>query len=527
MTVEPAPPGPWDPLRLPVFRMLWLAVLVSNIGTWMQTVGAQWLLVDEPHASTLVSLVQTASTLPVVLLALPSGVLADSFDRRRLLMAVQGFQVVVGVALTVLTAMGAMRPPLLLTLTFALGMGAALTAPAYQALIPELVPRSQLATAAALGSVSMNLARAVGPAIAGLLIARIGVAAVFALNAVSFAVFCVVLATWRRPEESREQERERFVPALRAGGRYVRHSPVVRRLLLRAGLFVVPGMAVWALLPLVASRELGMDASGYGVLLGALGVGAVLGALALPRLSQRHRTGTLLLTASLAYAGSMVVLVVVDSAPAAVLALVPAGAGWIGVLSTLNATLQLFLPGWVRARGLAVYQIVFFGCQAAGALAWGVVATQLGLRTTYLVAAALMAAGAATLRMWPLFDVGRLDQSPAAYWPEPDLVVDPASHRGPVLVTLSYWVRPEDEAAFFEAMERVRRSRQRTGGVRWELYRDGETANRFVEAYTVPSWGEHLRQHSGRLTNVDRDAEAQARALSDPAPEVRHLFPAL
>src|SRR3954451_8364858 len=208
-----APSGPWAPLAVPVYRSLWIAVLVSNIGTWMQTVGAQWLLVDAPNASTLVSLVQTASTLPVVLLALPGGVLADSFDRRRLLICVQAFQVAVGAVLTVLTAAGQMRPALLLTLTFALGAGAAVTAPAYQALIPELVPRSQIASAAALGSISVNLARAVGPAIAGLLISHVGVAAVFGLNAATCAVFGVVLLAWRRPADE-AQERERFAPAL-------------------------------------------------------------------------------------------------------------------------------------------------------------------------------------------------------------------------------------------------------------------------------------------------------------------------
>jgi MFS family permease len=507
--------------------MLWIAVLVSNIGTWMQTVGAQWLLVDEPQASTLVSLVQTASTLPVVLLALPSGVLADSFDRRRLLIAVQGFQVAVGVTLTALTVADQMRPPLLLALTFALGVGTALTAPAYQALIPELVPRSQLASASALGAISMNLARAVGPAIAGLLISRIGVEAVFALNACTFVVFGVLLLAWRREEDSTEQARERFYPALRAGGRYVRHSPVIRRFLLRVTLFVVPGMAIWALLPLVATRRLDLGASGYGVLLGALGVGAVGGAVLLPRLRARLSPSNLLAVGSSAYAVSMVVLVAVDSVPAVLLALVPAGAGWIAVLSTVNASLQLFLPGWVRARGLAVYQIVFFGAQAIGALAWGVAATHFGLVPTYLVAAGVMAAGAATLRLWPLYDTARLDRSPASYWQEPQLILDPDRHDGPVLVTLAYTVRPENESGFFTAMEVVGRSRRRTGAIRWQLYRDGETAQRFVEAYVVPSWDEHWRQHTGRLTASDEAAEQRARSFSEAPPRVTHLFPAL
>jgi MFS family permease len=524
---RPAPgeDGPWAPLRDHVYRMLWIAVLVSNIGTWMQTVGAQWLLVDEPRASTLVALVQTASTLPIALLALPAGVLADSFDRRRLLIGVQCFQVAIGVVLTVLTLTGQMRPPLLLTLTFALGIGSAMMAPTYQALIPELVPRHQLPSAAALGSVSINLARAVGPAIAGVIVARTGVATVFALNAVSFAVFAGVLLWWRRPAEEVEQ-RERFGAALRAGGRYVRHSPLLRRLLARNAMFVIPSMPIWALLPLVATEKLGLGAGGYGLLLGALGIGAVLGAVLLPRTRNRFGINGLVAVSSTAMALSMVVLVLVDSLPIAMLALLPAGAGWTGVLSTLGAAVQLYLPNWVRARGLAINQIVLFGGQAGGAFLVGFSAEHLGLRATFLGSAALVALGAASIAIWPLRDLRSLDRSPAAYWPEPELLVDVGPGLGPVLVVVTYTVRPEDDDAFQEAMVLVRRSRLRTGATQWELYRDGARPHVFVEQYLVPSWEEHLRQHHGRLTGSDRMHEERAFALSDPPPSAVHLFPA-
>lgn len=267
----------WSPLRSATFRVLWLAVLGSQIGTWMQTVGAQWLLVDRPNAAALVSLVQTAGTLPVVLLALPAGVLADALDRRMLLIWVQLFQLAVGVALTALTMAGQMTPALLLILTFGLGCGMAMTGPTYQAMIPELVPRSQQASASALGSISVNLARAVGPAVAGVLIARVGVAAVFGINAATFLAFAVVLYLRRGPARDTELP-EPFLAALRAGGRYVRHSRAMRRFLLRIGLFILPAVALWALLPLLASQRLGMGASGYGLLLAALGAGAILGA---------------------------------------------------------------------------------------------------------------------------------------------------------------------------------------------------------------------------------------------------------
>jgi MFS family permease len=518
--------SPWAPLQQRVFRMLWLAVLAGNIGTWMQTVGAQWLLVGLPNAATLVALVQTADTLPDVFLALPAGALADAFDRRRLLIGLQWFQVVVGVALTALTISGHMTPPLLLIFTFALGAGSAMALPPYQALIPELVPRDQLAAASALGGISVNLARAIGPAIAGLLIAQVGVGAVFALNTATFLLLILVLTVWRRPIEDAGQSPERFIPALRAGGRYIRYSPVTRRILFRLALFVIPATAIWALLPLVASDRLGLGAGGYGLLLGALGGGALVGAYTLPRLRARLSSNRMILVASVAYAMAMVVLVLVRNPVVVFLALIPAGAAWVVVLANVNALVQLFLPGWVRARGLAGYQIVLFGSQAVAALIWGLVAGHSGLVTTFLLAATALLASAATIHRWPLLDVDGLDRDPSVPWPEPSLVIDPEPDVGPVLVTNTYTVAPNVEEQFLKAMRPLRLSRLRTGAIRWGLYRDGAMPNRFVETYIVLSWEEHLRQHHGRLTGADTAIEQQVDALSDPPPQVAHLFPA-
>src|SRR4051812_40883511 len=385
------PPTTWAPLKVGLFRALWLGALVSNIGTWMQTVGAQWLLVREPNAATLVSLVQTAQALPVLLLAMPAGVLADSFDRRRLLIGVQGFQVMVALTLTLVTAAGAMTPPLLLALTFALGAGAAVQAPAYQALIPDLVPRPLIPSASVLGAINVNLARAVGPAVAGLIVARVGVPAVFALNVASFMVFAAVLMTWRH--EADPPGTEPFVPALRAGGRYVRHSPVVRRILLRCVMFVVPANVLWALLALVADQQLHLGAGGYGVMLAALGVGSIAGAFVLPRARSRLTTNQMVAAAMVLYGLALVVLISAPSPWVGVLALLPAGVAWIGVLATLNAALQTFLPVWVRARGLAIYQLVMFGSMATAAASWGVVAERLGLTTAFVTAAGLLVVG--------------------------------------------------------------------------------------------------------------------------------------
>lgn len=514
----------WAPLRGGVFRALWLAVLVSNIGAWMQTVGAQWLLVHQPHAPILVSLVQTADYAPDFLFGLVGGVLADSFDRRRLLLVVQVCLFVVGVALTVLTIGGQMPPALLLTFTFLLGTGSVLTLPAYQSLVPELVPRSQLRSASTLSSLGINLARVVGPAIAGVVIAGAGVGAVFALNAAAYLVFLFVLLAWRPPVSTAPRPPERFISALRAGGRYVRYAPVVRRLLSRSALFLVPASALWSLLPLVASQRLGQGAAGYGLLLAALGTGAVIGALVLGRLRARLSVNVLLLAAGLVFAVVLAVMVLVGSAVAILIVLLPAGMAWMAFLSTVNAELQLFLPAWVRARGLSVYQMVLFGSQAFGAVLWGLLADPFGLVPTFLVAGAVMAVGVATMRFWPVVETAGIDRSTVQYWPEPNLVLDPDPSSGPVVVKTVYTVAPEREARFLEAMDPVRLLRLRTGATQWGLYRDGETANQFVELFVVLSWDEHLRQHGERLTGADRQLQERAAKLSDPPPETSHLI---
>jgi len=518
--------GTWQPLGNPVFRALWIAVLFSNIGNWMETVGAQWLLVSQPGNSILVALVQTADTLPVVLLALPAGVLADVFDRRLLLIGTQLFLAVVSVTLAALAAIGQLTPGVLLTLTFLGGAGSGVTAPAWQAMIPDLVPRTEIRAASVLGSVSVNVGRAVGPALAGLLIAALGVAPVFALNATSFVVFAGVLLWAHVGRKDAQSRRERFLPALRAGGSYVRWAPYVRRVLIRAALFLLPATAIWALLPLVATEALHLDAAGYGVLLAALGLGAIGGVLVLGRLRARFSEDGLLALASLAYAATMAVLVLVPVVAVAFAVLIVAGMAWLTVLSTVNATLQTFLPGWVRARGLAFYLIVLFGSQALGAAIWGVVAGQVGLTATFVAAAVVMVGTTLAGRRWRLPDVSGLDRSPAVYWPEATLAFEPDADAGPVLVTAAYTVPGANSAAFLTAMSDLERSRRRTGASDWQLYRDSADPQRFLEVFEVPSWDTHLRQHGGRLTGADAAIEAKAEALASTPSIVHHYFPA-
>jgi MFS family permease len=523
MSDAPRAVSTWAPLRNRIFRALWIAVLVSNIGTWMQTVGAQWLLVHQPHAAILVSLVQTADTSPDFLLAFVGGVLADTLDRRRLLIASQVVLVIAGVALTGLTIAHEMPPALLLTFTFVFGAASVVELPAYQALVPDLVPRSELTSASALSSIGVNLARAVGPGLAGLVIAQAGVAAVFALNTISFAVFAVVLLLFRPPGRPRRLLPEPFVSAVRAGERYVRYSPPVRRIFLRAALFLVPGTALWALLPLVADRRLQLGAGGYGLLLGALGIGAVGGALALPAFRARLSMTASIVAASLLYGASLAAVVLVRIVVVDLALLLVAGAAWVTVLAIVNAELQLFLPGWVRARGLSIYQMVLFGSQAFSATMWGLIASRIGLVATFLAASAVMIVGAATARSWPLLDTSGIDRSAVSYWPEPQLFAEP-NPQAPTVVRSTYTVAPEDEERFLEAMARVRRSRLRTGATRWGLFRDGANPRVFVELYVVPTWEEHLRQHADRLTGADQRFERDADALSHPPPQASHLI---
>ncbi|GGM06800.1 MFS transporter [Streptomyces fumigatiscleroticus] len=514
----------WAPLAARVFRALWIAQLVSNTGTWMQTVGAQWLLVG--HGASLVTLVQTASSLPVVLLALPSGVLADRYDRRKVLLAAQFAMVTV---LTVLAFQDALGPGALLLLTFLLGCATALMGPAWQAIQPELVKREQLGQAAALGAVNMNLARAVGPALGGAVVAAAGAGWVFAFNAVSCLGIAAVLLTWNRPMPPRTTARgEGLLSAVQAGRRYVWHAPGVRRVLLRTALFVPGGAALWSLLPLVASRGLGLGSGGYGLLLGAVGAGAVGGAVALPAIRRRLGADGILAAGAAVFAGTLVILATVGRPWLAGAALLPAGLAWIGVLSTLNAALQQRLPGWVRGRGLAVYLVVFQGGQALTAPLWGALADGLGLAASLLIGAALLLAGAVSVRRWPLYAADGIDPSPSDHWPVPHVVFEPGPAQGPVLVTVTYRVAPENRTAFSARMEHVARSRRRTGALAWGLFQDGADPGRFVENYLVASWSEHLAQHHGRLTANDRRFEEEARALlaEGTVPEVTHAFDA-
>lgn len=514
----------WAPLARATFRALWIAQLTSNIGSWMQTVGAQWFLVQESHSPALVAWIQTANALPVLLFSLFAGVLADAFNRKRLLLLTTALSTVVAIVLTVLTYTGGLEPWSLLLLTFLIGCSGAFTAPAWQAIQPELVPREELTAAASLGSVTVNGARAIGPAIAGVLVALTGPGLVFALNALSFLGVIGALAMWKRPVQS-VRSRERLGAALSAGLRYVRFAPIVQRILLRAGLFGLPASAYWALLPAEANDRLKVGAGGYGVLLGMVGAGAVLGVVLMPWLKKVASNNALLAWSAFVFALATV-SIAICSYPVVLIVSIPAGVAWMASLTTLNASAQLSLAPWVRARGMSFYLLVFMGSQAVGSFIWGALSAPLGVTATLIAAAALMVLVGASVAVLPLRrETGLLDRSILPLCTgTPTLIFDPEPEDGPVTVTVTYHVTEEKSAEFLQHMRLLEKSRSRTGASYWRLDRSGEEPDVYREEFVVRSWGEFQRQHDERWTGSDDNEYRQALAATDAEPHIAYFF---
>ncbi|MEM6548517.1 MAG: MFS transporter [Pseudomonadota bacterium] len=516
-TQPPETASPLAPLRNRVFAMLWVATVASNIGTWMHDVGAGWLMTTLSPSPTMVALVQTATTLPVFLLALPAGALADIVDRRRLLLTANIVMAVAAAGMTALVALGAMTAPLLLLFTFVLGAGAAFMAPAWQAIVPGLVGRADLPAAVSLNSVGINVSRAIGPALAGVLITAIGLWSPFLLNALSFLGIIAVLWLWQgEPARAASTHAETLLPAMLAGLRYARHSPPLRRTILRAVAFFAFASAYWALLPLVARDVLGGGSAVYGLLLGAVGAGAVGGALLLPSLRKRAGVGSIVLGGSIGTAAAMALMAAAGNVALAAAAGLLAGASWIAVLSSFHVAAQTALPNWVRARGLSLFLTAFFGAMAGGAPVWGLLAESYGVATALLAASGGLVAMALMVSRIRL-DSGSSDQQAAAlHWPAPPMIEPSAAGDGPVMVTLDYRIAPENRAAFLTLMERLRPSRLRDGGYGWHLFRIAEEADLYREMFMTHSWAEHLRQHE-RVTEAERRLQADIQALTEGA----------
>lgn len=514
-----------SPLSYPVFRALWIATIVSNVGTWIHDVGAGWLMTSLSPSPLLVALVQTATTLPMFLLALPAGAMADIVDRRRMLLAAQVLGLLAAMTLAILTAVDLVSPVVLLAATFMLGIAAALSAPVFQAIVPELVDRQALPDAIALNSLGVNISRAVGPALGGVIVALAGTPAVFALNALSVLGVLVVLFTWKRPSNVQTLPPEHFFGALKAGYRYTRHSPAMRLVLVRAVGFFLFGSALWAMLPLIARRELGLDAAGYGALLGCMGAGAVAGAILLKRLRTRVSANPLSVAATLLFALSTLVLALASNPWVAGPVLFMAGLGWIGMLTSLNVAAHMAAPGWVKARTLAVYLLTFQGAMTCGSVLWGSIAAGTSVATALAVAGVGQTVAVVLAFRWRLPRDSGKDLAPSHHWADPVVSVQPGDDRGPVLIEIEYRVEPAQMPAFVAALRRFKSVRQRDGAIRWDVWEDVAESGRVVETFVVESWVEHQRQHA-RVTRADQlDQDMLLKyQLGDSPPVVRHLL---
>lgn len=489
----------------------------------MQNVGAAWLMTTLSPSPLIIAMVQAATSLPVFLLALPAGALADIIDRRRLLLVTQLWMLAAAAALSAMTYAGAMSPALLLLLTFVLGVGSTMNAPAWQATITDLAPRGDLAAAVALNSAAFNMARAVGPALGGIVLAHAGAGMVFLLNSLSFIGVLVVLFRWKSTPRESALPAERLSSAMRAGVRYVRHAPALHAVLVRTSAFILFGSAIWALLPLVVKNELGLGPAAYGVLLGGLGVGALIGAALLPILRRRLSIDVMITGASVVFALVTVGSGLTRSYVLMIVLMLLGGVAWMLIMSSFNVTARIVVPAWVQARSLAIYLLVFQGGTALGSFGWGALAERFGVSAALISAGIGLLTGCAAVFIFPLRGIDSLDVNPTEYWPHPDVSSELDSDNGPAFVTVEYYVEPGQANEFLRAMTDLGRIRRRDGAVQWGLFVDATDHKRYLEEFLVESWLDHLRQHE-RVTASDRRVQERVRSFhSGPErPRVSH-----
>jgi MFS family permease len=518
------------PLRSPVFRGLWFAWLAANLTMWMNDVAAAWLMTTLTDSAVMVALVQAASTLPVFVLGLPSGALADILDRRRYFAATQLWMASMALLLAVLSLAGLLSAPLLLVLTFANGIGLAMRWPVFAAIVPDVVPRHELSQALALNGVSMNMSRVIGPVVAGALLAGAGSAFVFLINAVLAVTAFVLIIRWRSQQRVSALPGERFVGAMRVGLQHVMQSPRMRNVLVRIFLYFFQSTALLALLPLVARGVHGGGAGTYTLLLGSMGVGAVAAALTVARLRDRVSRDQFVRIGTFTHALMSITVVLVPTLWVAVPAMAIAGMAWIVTANSLTLAAQMALPNWVRARGMSIYQMALMGGSAAGAALWGQVA-HLSSVPAGIVAASLVGC-VLLLLTWRRTVEGGEDEdlSPVpASGSAPSPFVEPQPEEGPVMVTVEYQIDPARADDFKAVMQETRRARLRQGALSWGLFRDSTTPGRYIEYFLDETWVEHLRRLE-RFTASDvglRERRTAFQVGSEPPRVQRFLAEAI
>jgi MFS family permease len=512
--------------RYPAFAVIWTATLISDVGGWMYNAASGWLMTSLNPDPLVVALVQTANTLPVFLFAMPAGALADIFDKRRFLIVVEVLYTALCAIYAAMVGLGLATPDNLLLFIFLIGAAGAITVPAWQSIVPQLVPKEDLTSAVAANSVGVNASRALGPALGGAAIVGLGIVSPFWINAVANLGVLGALLWWRRPNPSNAVlPAERLGGAIEAGLRYARHSPAMRATLIKAAGFFLFAGTYWALLPLLARSQIASGPELYGILLGAIGAGAVVGAFVMPRLRVKLGPDLLVASGMLGTAVTLALYGLAHDAGTALVASLLAGVSWIAVLASLTVSAQVSLPDWVRGRGLALFTTVFFGCLTVGSAVWGKIAAVLGLPAAHFLAAAGILAAIPLTWRWKLQADG-VDLTPSMHWPAP-IASHPIQHdRGPVLVTVEYRIRAQDRQEFLQVLEQVGHERRRDGAYRWGVFEDAADEGRIVEAFLVASWTEHLRQHE-RVTNADRLVEecVDRFNLAD-APKITHFIAA-
>ena len=510
------------PLRNGTFRTLWLASVVVWLGTWLQNTGAAWLMTTLAPQPLVVAMVQAATIMPVFLLALPGGAMADIVDRRVFLIGTQIWTVASAILLAALTLSGEMTAGWLLVLTFCIGIGSALTAPAWSAIIPELVPREDLVAAITLNGIGYNLTRAVGPALAGFLILLGGSALTFSLYALSIFAVIGALIMWRRSRRFTGLPKEHLLSAMRAGMRFVRNTPAIQRAMIRTIAYSIPASAPWALLPLYVRQDLGLGPGMYGVILGMMGIGGVTSGMLLPMARGRIGRGTTVVLCSLSSCAGMTLVGLAPHWTLASLGMLLFGVGWTAAYATIQAAAQLVCPPWVRARTLSIYQLAQNGALTVGSFGWGWVGGHIGLPNTFLLAAlvgvVLMAlaryAGIEAAAPAPPVAAASEIQGPEA--PAPELVALLRHAHGRVMEIVHYRVAPAERAAFLRLMREVRHVRGRTGALFWQVYEDVAHPEGWVEVWSMENWTDHLREAS-RLTEDDRALLARVGIFQVPS----------
>jgi MFS family permease len=507
--------GPFEPLREPSFRNIWLASILSNFGHLILGVGAAWEMTRLAGSPEMVALVQTALMLPLMLVAVPGGAVADMFDRRKVAMAGLAIASFFASMLTLISLAGLATPYVLLAACFLIGAGVALYNPAWGASIAEQVKPAQLPQAVALGSISYNVARSVGPAVGGLIVLAFGASAAFATNAVAYLPLLVAFYLWRRRHVPPRLPPERIDRAIVAGARYAIHSTPVRSAMIRALAFGISGAALAALAPLVARDLLGGDAGIYGLLLGATGVGAVLGALLVGPVRERMPVERAYALCVLLTAVMVVVVGMSRNVVLTVAAVTLVGAANMLSIALLNVVVQTSVPRWVAARALSLFQASITGGMAAGAVFWGHVAASWGLEAAFLASAGafLLTALLGTALRLPQVSTSGLELVGLREDPEVELAI--TSRSGPIIVEIDYRVDPENARDFYGAMLKLQRARRRNGAFGWSLSRDIADRSAWTERFHCPTWGDYLRLRS-RMTSLDHALQAAAAAFQRP-----------